>query len=419
MEKSKKEFEEKEQEQLKRQNSRRKNEAKRIKAKERRMERIKKIGLTEIDQRFHQLVGKYKYRLKIPGNGNCQCGAKAACLMGDPSAGPDLATQENGYIVEHWEGYFQNFFSFPQTLLLGGGKTLTVKNQYEFLEFLVLNPDASHMWADHHQLQVTANLYNTTVQVLTIDERGNGSLLYQPFRPDPRLADYALLPATKPNGEKMEVEEVWLLYTGGNHYDALIAEDGVIMTLGTIGNLEKDSYLEELLDVAKEVEKSEEKSSVTEPRNIQKEDTDINTKLNQEIKNHNETKKILQNLEIEYKNCKQELRIVSEEKERLKIERNDLKKINSVSKHIQKDQSRTTNKTVKLCAICEYPFKSINDLTNHQSKHKSQTFKVDETQNCGICGEIYGSNNEFRKHITIKHSTQHNCTNVVSKDHQI
>jgi hypothetical protein len=68
LEKSKKEFEEKEQEQLKRQNSRRKNEAKRIKAKERRMERMKKIGLTEIDQRFHQLVGKYKYRLKIPGN---------------------------------------------------------------------------------------------------------------------------------------------------------------------------------------------------------------------------------------------------------------------------------------------------------------------------------------------------------------
>ena len=52
---------------------------------------------------------------------------------------------------------------------------------------------------------------------------------------------------------------------------------------------------------------------VTEATNIQKEDTDINARLTREIKDHNETKKSLNNLEIEYKNCKQELRLVSEE----------------------------------------------------------------------------------------------------------
>ena len=111
------------------------------KKKKNKSDRLEKLGISEIDEKHHKLVGKYKYRFKIPGNGNCQCASKAACLLGDPSAGPNLATQENGYIVEHWEGYFDNFFFFPQTLQLGGGKTLTVQNPEEFLQFLVLNPE--------------------------------------------------------------------------------------------------------------------------------------------------------------------------------------------------------------------------------------------------------------------------------------
>ena len=317
-EKKIKEREVMEKEELKRQNSKRKNYAKKKKNK---YDRLEKLGISEIDEKHHKLVGKYKYRLKIPGNGNCQCASKAACLLGDPSAGPNLANQENGYIVEHWEGYFDNFFFFPQTLQLGGGKTLTVQNPEEFLQFLVLNPEASHMWADHHQLHVTANLYNTTVQVLTIDERGNGSLLHQPFRPDPRLADYALLPATKPNGEKVEVEEVWLLYSNGNHYNALIAEDGKIMTMGIINNLEQESDLEKYLNDIDEVTKVENLTSKE-----KEEESNVHIKLKQEIKDHNETKKSLKALEVEYNKCKTELRVVNEEKERLKIEGNDLKK---------------------------------------------------------------------------------------------
>ena len=73
-------------------------------------------------------------------------------------------------MVEHWQGCFYNFFLFPQTLQLGEAKTLTVQNSDKFLQILVLNPEASHMWADHHQLQVTANLYSTTVQVPTMRE---------------------------------------------------------------------------------------------------------------------------------------------------------------------------------------------------------------------------------------------------------
>ena len=112
-------------------------------------------------------------------------------------------------------------------------------NPQEFLEFLVLNLDVSYMWADHHQLQVTANLYNSTLQVLTVDEHNNGSLLQESFKPDLRLAKFSLLPARKPIGQKVEVEEVWLLYSNNNHSDALVADDSKIMTLGAETSIDK------------------------------------------------------------------------------------------------------------------------------------------------------------------------------------
>ena len=127
---------------------------------------------------------------------------------------------------------------------------MTCPSPQDFLEFLVLNPEDSYMWSDHPQLQVTANLYNTTVQVLTIDEHGNSRLLHKLFKPTPRLAKFSFLPAKKPNGYKLEVEEVWLLYTNGNHYDALVAEDSKIVTLGTEDTFDKEEQeIQDFLEI--------------------------------------------------------------------------------------------------------------------------------------------------------------------------
>ena len=58
-----------------------------------------------------------------------------------------------------------------------GGREKLLKTENYFREFLILNPEVSYMWADHHQLLVTANQYNTSVQVLTINQNGDGFLL--------------------------------------------------------------------------------------------------------------------------------------------------------------------------------------------------------------------------------------------------
>ena len=137
---------------LKEESTKRKLEAKKTKAKQKKLEKMERLGIKEIDQKFHHLVGKYKNKLKVQGDGSCQSSSKAACLFGDPKQGPNLAMQENSYIVEHWNEYFKQYFTFPHTLQLRGGDTQTCQNEIEFLQFLILNPEASYMWADHHQL---------------------------------------------------------------------------------------------------------------------------------------------------------------------------------------------------------------------------------------------------------------------------
>ena len=276
------------------------------------------------------------------------------------------------------------------------------------------------MWADHHQLQVTSNVYNTTVQVLTIDEKGNGSLLPEPFKPDPRMASFSLLPSTKPNGEKMDVEEVWLLYTNGNHYDALIAEDGKIITLGTLESIENSNELneEDLFDeivseklVIKEAQvEVDNQLDKLEDESMSKKEKDLKIKLTKEVKDHNITKKTLLSLKEEYKSCKEELRNVHEEKERLKTEFNDLNKFHNLNKIVAKETSPSQSITsMTECDICEYPVKGQQELNAHKKKHNIKSTESEVNQRCGTCGYEFTSNNEFRKHIKIKHSPQYNC----------
>ena len=89
------------------------------------------------------------------------------------------------------------------------------------------------MWGDHQQLQITSNIYQVKVNVLTIDSQGNGSIMKTPCTPDPALKEFSVLP------EGTDVKDIWLLYTNGNHYDALIAVDNQLIPNGSIEDIEK------------------------------------------------------------------------------------------------------------------------------------------------------------------------------------
>ena len=53
-----------------------------------------------------------------------------------------------------------------------------------------------------------------------------------PCTPDPALKEFS--------DEFSDVKDIWLLYTNGNHYDALIAVDDQLKTIGSIEDIEKN-----------------------------------------------------------------------------------------------------------------------------------------------------------------------------------
>ena len=68
------------------------------------------------------------------------------------------------------------------------------------------------------------------------------------------MAPYCLIPPTKPNGEKVDVPEVWLRYTNKNHYDALLNEDHPLLTQGS---LKERGFTEENIELKQQKVESE------------------------------------------------------------------------------------------------------------------------------------------------------------------
>ena len=235
-------------------------------------------GVEEINRKFHHLVGEYKVKY----------------------AGPELSAHENEYLIQHWD-FFKESIAFPHTIKVGGGKSIVFNNENQFQKYLMDYSESNYMWGDHQQLQITANRYNVKINILTVNAEGEGSILKEPFS-----LDYALL-----KSDKTEMQEMWLLYSNGNHYDALIKKDHPLLTLGTLGEMEQDANLNEA--ATEQENKSEEKHYKY------KEDT-VND-LKKKLKESEHSKLKVENM---YKELETVVKNLQEEKDRLKINVKDL-----------------------------------------------------------------------------------------------
>ena len=218
------------------------------------------------------------------------------------------------------------------------------------------------------------------------------------------MAPYSLIPPTKPNGEKVDIPEVWLRYTNGNHYDALLKDSHPLITQGTLkerlapekvcelkqadtnkcndchftfmlkSKLEehqqetghKDGFWqifpeqeniqtnpisysqitkgETLSDLVKEVLEFE--------LNSDNKVSETDSELVKERKQHSNTKKALKSLEDEFQKCKAELRHASEETERFKVENKDLKAVINLTNINEKEATTVNSKEVNTPFVC-------------------------------------------------------------------
>lgn len=97
---------------------------------------------------------------------------------------------------------------------------------------------------------------------------------------------------------------------------------------------------------------------------------------------------MLEALQTVFKGCKEELMIVQEEKERLKIKVKDLIEIVDITnKNVteivgSKEVTSNIQSEIVNCKECDIPMSSIIENTNHINKHKTSYYKSVETQVC-------------------------------------
>ena len=119
---------------------------------------------------------------------------------------------------------------------------------------------------------------------------------------------------------------MWLLYSNGNHYDALIKKDHPLLTLGTLGEMEQDASLNEA--ATEQENKSEEKQYKF------KEDTVED--LKKKLKESEQSKLKVENM---YKELETDVKNLQEEKERIQINVKDL------TEYIEKKENSEGEKT--------------------------------------------------------------------------
>ena len=375
-------------------------------------------GVTEIDPKYHHLVDDHIVRVASASNGTCQATSKSIILFNDPMAGRELARIENLYLIAHWE-HFEKSFSFPHTAKIGGGQTKKFDDDISFLAWLATNPDAIYMWGDHQQLQITANRYQVRINVLTVDSKGEGTVLRTPISPNPELKEFAKLP------EDANVQDIWLQYTNGNHYDALLKKNSSFLSQGTLQEIEKTD--EEEKELTKQNENKEKPAEREEAKIVQNEnDSPKNSEmvikdLKKKLKQVEDGKNAL---EIIYRRSEETVKKLEEEKDILKIEVKDLKEYigksvelsdQVVIAHVQdnkknckffwKDkstQSYTCQEMKEVRQMCRKTFQEKGELDKHIKKDHKKYFLCDE---CDFQGHNV---NVLTKHINLKHKTKSN-----------
>ena len=156
---------------------------------------------------------------------------------------------------------------------------------------------------------------------------------------------------------------------------------------------------------------------------ISKSSIEEHSQLKHEKTMHQETKKALNALQLQFNQCKNELMVVQEEKERLSIKVNDLKATIDIKNKITQEEpyitSKNTNETNKKfisdereifhCQECDFSLKTLKEKNDHILIHKPNNVKDNGKQQCYLCKKDFYTDKVFKSHVLIHHQSEFNC----------
>ena len=226
------------------------------------------------------------------------------------------------------------------------------------------------MWTDCEDLVVVSDMYQVNIKVITSkgDKDTNPTVTW--IFPDESLKEFAEL-------KDVELEDIVLMHENDLHFNLIVSDQSELATLGSlsfrsnIGPFVDEKMVED--DIMVELEPSK---SIQNTKEVKK--------IELELKRMKESYK---KLESEYLECENQLKIKTEEAEKLKIEVKDIREF------LELEQRQNS---------------SDDDLQTHiKNKHSSW-----KNKKCTKCGLQLMSQEELREHIRIEHpakETEYNC----------
>ena len=339
-------------------------------------------NIKPIPNNIDHLVGDGHKIYMVPGDGSCGPSSASAFLFKDEVFGPKLRRNMNKFMAKHWGKKYQYKTQcsdgHPFVRKIGVGGQVSFSDPKELIKYLENSEESGYMWTDSEDLSIIADMYQVKIKVITTKGEGDENPIVNLIVPDDDMKEYAEL-------QNVDLGEMVLIHENDTHFNLIVPEDS---ELATVGSLSYRANIGPLTDDNKKQEEEEESKGAD--MNNDKSDIKI------ELKKANEKNKYI---EKEYNKCKEELKIKTEEIEKLKIEVKDLKEVMKLANNHNHNQMNL--KIMNQDNDCDITEKYKSDLTPHrQTKHTDK-----HSNQCKICNEICETKEKLSLHITNEHGS--------------
>ena len=336
----------------------------------------------------------------VPGNGACGPNSGAAHLFQDELLGPTLRIKMNHFLAEHYEVYKNIFPCSKQEPFVRqlNGETISFDDPEELKMFLKTSKDAGYMWSDSEDLKILSDMYQVKIKIITTKGLTDKNPIVNWITPDESMKQFAEL-------QDVEINEMVLLHENDNHFDLIVSGDSQLVKYGNMSG--RKDVISENEEVFKEDE-DKEFSMNSNKDDSSKEVLDLRREI-EKLKKKNEL------FEKQYMECEKELRMKTEEAERLRSELNDLKLKDSLENEVKAtlEGLDKSNEIEDLHRMKKSGFRSNSpDIELSPVKNSTEIFDEKEDEfNCRDCDYQGNTHESLQKHIRLTHTMdKYKCT---------
>ena len=346
----------------------------------------------------------------VPGDGACGPNSAAAFFFHDEVFGPKLRRRMNEFFVKHYKKRYQDIcpcsVDTPFVRMTSSGPVEYTDPEELFKFLLSSDKKSDFMWSDSVDLVVIADMYQVNIKVITIKSSTDVNPTVNWFHPDKMMAKFAEL-------NNVEQNDMVLLHEDDSHFNLIISKDSDLAKLGSLSYRFNVGPL-----MKKDVEESEVETDEKSPEEKNEDDESKGTELanlKKELKKCKESKNFIHN---EYIKCEKELRLKTEEVEKIKIEIKDLRKIvdltdeiNNKSRDISDDKIEGDDSINQVKQLHRMKKKGSNRKSPHVEAVPKEKLDIEDF-NCKKCHYRMSTKDQLQRHMKLRHAPPNMDTNT-------